>query len=81
MTAQLAGGAGFTEDDERQMAEAIGKWLERDVRPHVLQLDHADVYPHEMVEQMAELGLMRATIAPEYGGLGCRPRSTPGPSP
>jgi alkylation response protein AidB-like acyl-CoA dehydrogenase len=40
------------------------------VRPHVLRLDHADEYPHEMVEQMKGLGLFGATIPAEYGGLG-----------
>ena len=28
------------------------------------------MYPHEMVEQMKELGLFGATIGEEYGGLG-----------
>ncbi|MDP6709075.1 MAG: acyl-CoA dehydrogenase family protein, partial [Alphaproteobacteria bacterium] len=51
------------------------KWLDRDVRPHVLELEHADTYPEEMVQQMIELGLFGATIAEEYGGLGL-PAST-----
>ena len=40
------------------------------MRPHVLELEHADTYPAEMVEQMKALGLFGATIAQEYGGLG-----------
>ncbi|MCX5577689.1 acyl-CoA dehydrogenase family protein [Kaistia terrae] len=56
--------------DDQMILEAIEKWLERDVRPHVLRLDHADEYPSEMVEQMKELGLFGATIPAEYGGLG-----------
>jgi alkylation response protein AidB-like acyl-CoA dehydrogenase len=66
----IEGAAAFTEDDERQMAETIQKWLERDVRPQVPALEHADAYPAEMVEQMKAFGLFGATIAPEYGGLG-----------
>ncbi len=58
------------DEQERVMLEAIDKWLDRDVRPHVLKLDHADEYPHEMVEQMKELGLFGATIPEEHGGLG-----------
>ena len=64
------GGEAFTGDDERQMLDAIERWLEREVRPQVLKLEHADAYPHAMVEQMQEFGLFGATIAPEYGGLG-----------
>ena len=66
----IEGPAAFTEDDERQMAETIQKWLERDVRPQVPALEHADAYPAEIVEQMKAFGLFGATIAPEYGGLG-----------
>ena len=62
--------AASAEDDERQMLDAIGRWLERDVRPQVLALEHADAYPSTMVEQMKAFGLFGATIAPEYGGLG-----------
>ena len=57
-------------DDDRMILEAVEKWLERDVRPHVLKLEHADEWPAEMVAQMAELGLFGATIPEEYGGLG-----------
>ncbi|MFN6955789.1 MAG: acyl-CoA dehydrogenase family protein [Acetobacteraceae bacterium] len=57
-------------DFEAEILDAIEKWLARDVRPHVLKFDHADEYPHEMVEQMKALGLFGATIPQEYGGLG-----------
>lgn len=55
---------------EAEILDAIEKWLARDVRQHVLRLEHADEYPHEMVEQMKALGLFGATIPQEYGGLG-----------
>ena len=57
-------------EEDALILEAINKWLDRDVRPHVLRLEHADEYPAEMVEQMKELGLFGATIPAEYGGLG-----------
>jgi alkylation response protein AidB-like acyl-CoA dehydrogenase len=63
------GSEAFTEDDERQMLEAVGRWL-RDVRPNVAELEHADAYPREMAEQIRAFGLFGATIAPTYGGLG-----------
>lgn len=57
-------------EEDQLILESIDKWLERDVRPHVSRLDHADEYPSEMVEQMKELGLFGATIPVDYGGLG-----------
>jgi alkylation response protein AidB-like acyl-CoA dehydrogenase len=57
-------------DDEAPLLAAIDRWCEREVKPIAKAYDHADRYPSETVEQMKELGLFGATIAPEYGGLG-----------
>ncbi len=56
--------------EAKQILEAIDRWLVREVEPHVMKLEHDDVWPAQMVEQMKELGLFGATISPEYGGLG-----------
>lgn len=63
-------GEAITESEERQLLDTIDRWLERDVREQVLELEHADEYPHEMVAQMRDLGLFGATIGREWGGLG-----------
>jgi alkylation response protein AidB-like acyl-CoA dehydrogenase len=55
---------------EGEILAAIDRWLEREVRPQVMALEHADVWPEKMVEQMKALGLFGATISPQYGGLG-----------
>ena len=60
----------ISQEDEGQLLDAVQKWLDRDVRDKVLELEHADDYPHEMVDQMKELGLFGATIGQEYGGMG-----------
>ena len=66
----MAYDASISEDDERAILDSIETWLERDVRPHVMRMEREDEYPHQMVEQMKELGLFGATISPEHGGLG-----------
>jgi len=63
------------QEQERELLDAIERWVEKEVAPRVMEYDHADRYPHELVEQMKELGLFGATISPEYGGLGL-PAST-----
>jgi alkylation response protein AidB-like acyl-CoA dehydrogenase len=57
-------------DEDRQILDTIDRWVARELKPIVKEYDHADKYPHEIVEQMKELGLFGATIAPEHGGLG-----------
>jgi alkylation response protein AidB-like acyl-CoA dehydrogenase len=56
--------------EAHQILEAIDRWLEREVAPHVMKLEHDDTWPAEMVAQMTKLGLFGATISPVYGGLG-----------
>ncbi len=58
------------DDQEPLILESVDRFLERDVRPVVRELEAADVYPAQIVEKMKTLGLFGATIAPEYGGLG-----------
>ena len=59
-----------SDDDLAEFRPTLAKWLEHDVRPYVLEFEHADRYPVDMVEQMREFGLFGATIPREYGGLG-----------
>ena len=64
MTRQRAG------NDEQAFVDAVEAWVEKELRPVARKYDQADEYPHEIVEQMKELGLFGATIGQEYGGLG-----------
>ena len=56
--------------DDALILDSIDRFLERDVRPVVRDLEANDVYPQKIVDRLVELGLFGATIAPEYGGLG-----------
>ena len=56
--------------DEHEFVDAVEAWAEKELRPVARKYDLADEYPHEIVEQMKELGLFGATIGEEYGGLG-----------
>lgn len=60
----------MTESSDDAILDVLQRWLDKDVRPNVLELEHADTYPTEMVERMREFGLFGATIPIEYGGLG-----------
>ncbi len=57
-------------DDQQQFVDAVETWVEKELRPVARKYDLADEYPHDIVEQMKELGLFGATIGEEYGGLG-----------
>lgn len=57
-------------DEEAALLDGIQKWIDKEVKPVVLHHDHNDIWPEELVQQMAEMGLFGATIGTEYGGLG-----------
>src|SRR5260370_42253213 len=58
------------EDLDREVVEAVRRFVDRDVMPVATELEHRDEYPHELVAKMKELGLFGVTIPPDYGGLG-----------
>ena len=60
----------FDPEEEEMILDGIERFLERDVRPYVAELEANDIYPEEIVTKMKELGLFGATISAEYGGLG-----------
>jgi butyryl-CoA dehydrogenase len=53
-----------------EIVGTVKRFVEREVLPVAVALEHADEYPTEIVEGMAALGIFGATIPIEYGGLG-----------
>ena len=62
-----------SDHDLQDMLGVFKRWLDKEVEPKVLELEHSDTYPTDVVEQMASFGLFGATIPAEYGGLGLSP--------
>jgi len=56
--------------EEAALLDAIERWLEKEVRPQVMRLEHDDVYPHALVDAMKRMGLFGAVLDPKWGGLG-----------
>ena len=58
------------DQQEALILQSVDRFLQREVRPVIRELDASDTYPAAMVEKLQTLGLFGATISPEYGGLG-----------
>jgi alkylation response protein AidB-like acyl-CoA dehydrogenase len=52
------------------IVSAVRRFVDEDVRPVAAALEHADAYPHALVERMGGLGLFGALVPAAYGGLG-----------
>jgi alkylation response protein AidB-like acyl-CoA dehydrogenase len=57
-------------DQTAQFVELVREFVRRDVEPVASKYDNEDIYPADLADQMAELGLFGITIPEEYGGLG-----------
>ncbi|MCY4580434.1 MAG: acyl-CoA dehydrogenase family protein [Chloroflexi bacterium] len=53
-----------------QMTNLVREFVRRDVDPVVNYFENEDIYPQELVDKMAEMGLFGIMIPEEYGGLG-----------
>jgi alkylation response protein AidB-like acyl-CoA dehydrogenase len=56
--------------ERKQMVLAVRQFVEKQVVPVAPDFEAAGRHPGEIVEKLAELGVLGALIPPEYGGLG-----------
>ncbi|MBN6040280.1 acyl-CoA dehydrogenase family protein [Amycolatopsis sp. 195334CR] len=57
------------EDVEQAIVDTVRAFVDRDVRPVVRELEHANTYPGELIEQMKRLGVFGLVIPEPYGDL------------
>ncbi len=57
-------------ENQKLIAEAIRKFGEAHIRPHVMEWDEAQHFPADLFHKMGEIGLMGVIIPQEYGGAG-----------
>ncbi len=57
-------------ETRNQMTNLVREFVRRDVEPVASYYENEDIYPQELVDKMAEMGLFGIMIPEEYGGLG-----------
>ena len=57
-------------ETRNQMANLVREFVRRDVEPVASHYENEDIYPQDLVDKMAEMGLFGIMIPEEYGGLG-----------
>jgi glutaryl-CoA dehydrogenase (non-decarboxylating) len=61
----------FDLSDEHELLEqTVRDWAAREVAPRIRELDRAHTFDPGILPQMASLGLLGASVPPEYGGAG-----------
>ncbi|WP_037575480.1 acyl-CoA dehydrogenase family protein [Phaeacidiphilus oryzae] len=55
-------------EDERFVVQTVRDFVNKDVKPVVNELEHANTYPEALIEKMKQLGIYGLAIPEEYGG-------------
>src|SRR5699024_3427822 len=53
--------------EEEQIVELVATWVDDEVRPVVNELEHANTYPEQLIEQMKQMGVYGLAIPEPYG--------------
>jgi alkylation response protein AidB-like acyl-CoA dehydrogenase len=60
--------SGELNEEEAMLVATVRAFIDRDVKPTVRELEHANTYPETWIEQMKRIGIFGLAVAEEYGG-------------
>jgi alkylation response protein AidB-like acyl-CoA dehydrogenase len=55
--------------EEQAVVDTVADWVDREVRPVVRDMEHANVYPEKLIAQMKELGIYGLAIPEPWGDV------------
>jgi alkylation response protein AidB-like acyl-CoA dehydrogenase len=55
-------------EEQALLRRSVREFAETEIRPHVMEWDNAQHFPHELLPKLAELGLMGIQFPEAYGG-------------
>src|SRR5262245_51520997 len=53
-----------------EIKRIVREFAEREIRPHVMEWDEKQIFPLDVIKQLAQLGCLGVLIPAEYGGAG-----------
>ncbi|MFP9061217.1 acyl-CoA dehydrogenase [Natrialbaceae archaeon A-chndr2] len=56
--------------EQAQIRDMVAEFVDEEIVPVASEIDHEDEFPQDIVDEMAELGLMGMPFPEEYGGAG-----------
>ncbi|KAB7759491.1 acyl-CoA dehydrogenase family protein [Mycolicibacterium phlei] len=55
-------------DEETMLVATVREFIDREVKPRVREVEHANEYPEAWIEQMKQIGIYGLAVPEEYGG-------------
>ncbi|WP_043824686.1 acyl-CoA dehydrogenase family protein [Rhodococcus opacus] len=59
---------GKLNEEEAYLVETVRAFIDRDVKPTVQAVEHANEYPEKWIEQMKQIGIYGLAVPEEFGG-------------
>ena len=56
--------------EQKQITEMVSEFVDEEVVPVAAEIDKTDEFPYDLIDQLAELGLMGMPFPEKYGGAG-----------
>ncbi|MFC7045467.1 acyl-CoA dehydrogenase [Halobacteriaceae archaeon GCM10025711] len=56
--------------EQKQIRDMVAEFTDEEIKPRAAEIDETDEFPQDLVDQMAELGLMGMPFPEEYDGAG-----------
>ena len=60
-------------DQQEQLKKEVRRFGENEIRPNAVEYDVEEKFPHDIVDEAVDMGLVGASIPMEYGGAGYDP--------
>jgi len=57
-------------EEQRQIRDTVAEFVDEEIVPRAAEIDDTDEFPADLIEEMADLGLMGMPFPVEYGGAG-----------
>ncbi len=57
-------------EEQQLLRETVREFSEKEIAPGALERDEKQIFPHEQIKKLGELGFMGITVPEEFGGAG-----------
>jgi alkylation response protein AidB-like acyl-CoA dehydrogenase len=57
-------------DEQKQVRDEVRRFAENEIKPVASEYDREEKFPHEVMDEAAELGFVGSNVPMEYGGIG-----------
>ena len=74
VTGSFSGSTSEFASDEAEIIDLVAAWVDHEVKSLARELEHANAYPEDLIEQMKAMGVYGLAVPPPWGEVGVTTR-------